>query len=114
VRSVSALADTAPNLKVKPKAEAASSPDGGTAVPGTVPRMEMVADPAGGFAELAGFAGGLSEAEQRLLTQQGSHSGKRAASSAAERNGQFNGEFNGEFKGEFKGFNHDSKGAIAC
>jgi len=109
-RSAVPSADAAPNLKTKPKAEAASSPDSGAAMPGTIPRMEMVADPAGGFAELAGFAGGLSEAEQRLLTQQGSHSGKRAASSAAaERNGQFN----GEFKGEFKGFNHDSKGAIA-
>ena len=111
VRSASASADAAPSLKTRSKTEAASAPESGAAVPGTIPRMEMVADPAGGFAELAGFAGGLSEAEQRLLTQQGSHSGKRAASSnAAERNGQFN----GEFEGEFKGFNHDSKGAIAC
>jgi hypothetical protein len=69
--------------------------------------MEMVADPASGFSELASFEGGLSEAEQRLLAQPSSHPGKRAVSSgAAERNGKF--------KEEFQGFNHDSKGAIAC
>jgi signal transduction histidine kinase len=104
-------ADAALNPKASFKTEAASSPDSRAAVPGTAPRMEMVADPVGGFAELARFEGGLSEAEQRLLTQQSSHPGKRAASCAA---GERNGQFKGQFKGEFKGFNHDSKGAIAC
>ena len=103
----SASADAAPHLNASSKTKAASNSDSGAAVPGTVPHMEMVADPAGGFAELAGFEAGLSEAEQRLLTQQSSYPGKRAAScSGAERNGKF--------KAEFKGFNHDSKGAIAC
>lgn len=100
-------AEATPNLKASSKPEASSSPDGGAAVPGTAPRMEMVADPAGSIADLAGFEGSLSEAERRLLTQSSSHPGKWAASCSAP-------ERTGPFKGEFQGFNHDSKGAIAC
>jgi hypothetical protein len=106
-RSPNASADAVPNLKPESKAEAAASPSSAAAVPGTVPRMEMVADPTGGFAELVGFEGGLSEAEQRLLTQPVSHPGKLAA--CCDATGR-----DADFKAEFKGFKDDSKGAIAC
>jgi hypothetical protein len=105
-------APAAPQRKLK-DSTAAKLDD---AVPGTVPRMEMVAAPGtdplalDGFAELAGFEGGLSEPERRLLTQT-SHPGKRVAS---ERGTAGAGEHHSDGKGEFKGFHHDSKGAIAC
>jgi signal transduction histidine kinase len=103
------------NVPVAPqrKQEEGAAPSADDTVPGTVPTMEKIADPGvtlGDFA--AGFAGGLSEPERRLLTKQTSRQGKQAASAhgTAERDGKHNDEFNAEFKG----FNHDSKGAIAC
>jgi hypothetical protein len=81
----------------------------GVAASGTVRRMEMVADPreqaslngvsGNCFSGSAELAGGLSDAERRLLNERTSSPGKRAVSCGSV---------------EFKRFTNDSKGAIAC
>jgi len=106
-----------PPAAPRAKLQEGTAPSAGDAVPGTVPRMEMIAEASApdaaleDFAELAGFAGDLSEAERRLLTQT-RRQGKRAAS--ARGPAVSDGEHHGEFQGDLKGFNHDPKGAIAC
>jgi signal transduction histidine kinase len=85
----------------KPKAESASR--GATAMPGILPRLEMVAEPReslsqGGFAEVPGFAGGHREAERRLLTEQNRREEGRPVSDNTD----------------FQRFTNDAKGAIAC
>jgi signal transduction histidine kinase len=95
-RSVRSSSPGSP-AKSKLKAELAAP------LPGILPRIEMVADPLelvplGSFAEIAGFEGGLSEAERRLLTEQTNRDERRTVSGSTD----------------FKRFTTDSKGAIAC
>ena len=83
------------------KAESVSC--GAMAMPGILPRLEMVAEPReplsrSGFAEVAGFAGGLREAGRRRLPEPGTREERRAVSGTTD----------------FQRFTNDSKGAIAC